>query len=81
MARPVMSNGQIYPRKMSVRWDFVRQVLRYRQDERAAIARGFIKVRAFAELPWESPNVGWRIVETMTNRDGSALYAKVERHG
>jgi hypothetical protein len=75
--RPFLADGTLYQRRRAVQWDFVRSVLRFRQDERDALRAGFIRVRAFAELPWESPNVGWCVVDTRINRDGTALYAKV----
>lgn len=60
-------------------WPSVRRILRYRQDLRDARRDGFVEVRAFAPLPWLSPSSGNRIIATRVNRDGTALFVKVER--
>lgn len=61
-----------------VDWRFVRRVLRARQDARRAEKLGFTLVSAFSGLPWCSPHLSHIVVDTMINRDGTALYVKLK---
>jgi hypothetical protein len=70
--------GKPYPRRRPVDWKTVRRVLAYRQADREIRAEGFIRVRAFAGLKWESPALSHRIIETRIHPDGMGLYVKLE---
>lgn len=62
----------------TVNWEHVKSMLRYRQNARDLERAGFMRVNAFSSLPWESPNIGWRVVEARVGVDGKSLWARVE---
>lgn len=68
--------GKPYSRRRPIKWDAVRSILRYRQEDRRLCKEGFEKVGAFAPLPWET-NPPRAIIEARIAHDGRNLYVKI----
>lgn len=70
--------GRPWPRHRPINWPSLKAILAYRKESKRLSDDGFIRVGAFSNLPWESPNISHLVVEARIAHGGRSLWVKLE---